>query len=188
MMWGGLFMQSLSQSRPTTFRAHDWADSRFIPDVFRQYTISDAGKMVIQSTDGTTKITLSPDTVEINAPHVTVNGGDLTVNVPATFTAPVVMTNGLEVDGITIESHIHGGVQPGTGDSECRTTVTTLSSYIESASSCEDWTPVLRGDSTLSCIVFNTEFFEGIPTLDRYGLALAIALLLLTGLVTVRRF
>ena len=78
--------------------------------------------------------------------------------------------------------------QPGTGNSECRTIVSSLSSHIESDSSCEDWTPVLRGDSTLSCLIINTEFFEGIPTLSRSGLLLASILLLLTGLFATRRF
>jgi hypothetical protein len=79
-------------------------------------------------------------------------------------------------------------VQPGTGSSECRTVVSSTSSHIESASSCENWTPVLRGDSTLSCLIVNTEFFEGIPTLSRSGLLLASILLLLTGLFAMRRF
>lgn len=79
-------------------------------------------------------------------------------------------------------------VQPGTGNSECRTIVSSTSSHIESASSCENWTPVLRGDSSLSCLIVNTEFFEGIPTLSRSGLLLASILLLLTGLFATRRF
>jgi len=79
-------------------------------------------------------------------------------------------------------------VQPGVGNSECRTIVSSTSSYIESESSCADWTPVLRGDSTLSCMITITEFFEGIPTLSRSGLVLASVLLLLTGLIATRRF
>ena len=79
-------------------------------------------------------------------------------------------------------------IQPGTRNSECRTIVSSIYSHIESESSCENWTPVLRGDSTLSCLIINTEFFEGIPTLSRSGLVLASILLLLTGLFATRRF
>ena len=117
-----LFLQSLDRSRPNTYRLHEWSDSRFIPDIFRRYSISDAGKMVIQSTDGTTKITLSADTVEINAPNVVINGGQATVNVPTTvtafvtFTAPVVMTSGLTVNEKSVADHYHGGVETGPGD------------------------------------------------------------------------
>jgi hypothetical protein len=36
--------------------------------------------------------------------------------------------------------------------------------------------------------VINTVFFEGIPTLSQYGMILFTALMLLSGLIAVRRF
>ena len=58
---------------------------------------------------------------------------------------------------------------------------------MESTSNCDSWQPVVNG-GTLVCTVTNTAFFEGIPTLNRTGLVLASLLVLLTGLIFVRRF
>lgn len=80
-------------------------------------------------------------------------------------------------------------VEPRTdGSTECRTTQSTQSSAVELASSCEDWTNVLSGGEPLTCTVSNIIFFEGIPTLNRGGLLLTVLLVLMTGLVFVRRF
>ena len=68
---------------------------------------------------------------------------------------------------------------------ECRTDQTPSASALESVSSCADWTPASTG---LDCLITNTAFFEGIPALNRGGLIIAALLLLMTGLVFVRRF
>lgn len=73
------------------------------------------------------------------------------------------------------------------GSSECRTESRASSSAVESTSNCDSWQPVVNG-GTLVCTVTNTAFFEGIPTLNRTGLVLASLLVLLTGLIFVRRF
>lgn len=77
--------------------------------------------------------------------------------------------------------------QPMADNSSCRTEITPLSSAIESSGSCEQSKTVLPGDR-LTCVVNNTVFFEGIPTLSQYGLLLFSALMLLTGAIAVRRF
>lgn len=77
--------------------------------------------------------------------------------------------------------------QPMANNSRCWTEVTPENSSIESSSSCEKSTPVLPGDK-LTCVITNTIFFEGIPTLSQYGLLLFSALMMLTGLAAVRRF
>jgi hypothetical protein len=59
---------------------------------------------------------------------------------------------------------------------------------VESVSICNAWTTVPSGSGSLDCAIVNTVFFEGIPTLGRGGLLLASLLMLLTGLVFVRRF
>jgi hypothetical protein len=68
---------------------------------------------------------------------------------------------------------------------ECRTEQSPSASALESVSSCADWTPASTG---LDCLITNTAFFEGIPALNRGGLIIAALLLLMTGLVFVRRF
>ena len=77
--------------------------------------------------------------------------------------------------------------QPMADESSCRTEITPLSSSIESSGNCEQAQTVLPGDK-LTCVVTNTVFFEGIPTLSQYGLLLFSALMLLTGAIAVRRF
>jgi hypothetical protein len=144
-----LFMQSLSESKPNTFRIHDFSDARFIPDAFYKYTFptSDSGKMVIQSYDGTVKITLSPNSVDVEAPTqitmkaptvnitaatlMTLNAAVLDLQIgalsmtdqsggssgTASISIPVNMTDGCVINGVTQQSHKHTGVQTGPGTS-----------------------------------------------------------------------
>ena len=67
---------------------------------------------------------------------------------------------------------------------ECRATQLAQVSAIESVSSCADWTDASGG---LTCVVSNTAFFEGIPTLGRSGLILFVLLMLGSGLAVLRR-
>lgn len=73
------------------------------------------------------------------------------------------------------------------GKTFCWTTEAPVSSAVESENSCETPFPVKVGDTELNCTVTNTVFFEGIPSLNQYGLVLFTALMLLTGMVAVRR-
>ena len=61
------------------------------------------------------------------------------------------------------------------------------SSAVEQESTCTPPITIALGDTTRNCTVTNTIFFEGIPTLNPFGLALISALMLLTGLIFVRR-
>lgn len=70
----------------------------------------------------------------------------------------------------------------------CWTEENEQQSAVESESTCSTPTEIKIGEGKRDCIVTNTVFFEGIPTLDHYGLLLIAALTLLTGMVTVRRF
>jgi len=73
------------------------------------------------------------------------------------------------------------------GQTRCWTDERTHSSAIESESTCSPPVSIMLGDAQRDCDVTNTVFFEGIPTLNPYGLALISALILLTGLISVRR-
>jgi hypothetical protein len=57
---------------------------------------------------------------------------------------------------------------------------------VESTNDCGS-RPIAAGSSS-SCTFVNTVFFEGIPTLSQYGLALLALLMLGVGLVGFRRF
>ena len=73
------------------------------------------------------------------------------------------------------------------GTTICRTEEESISSAIESENSCADPFTVLVGDEIKPCKVISTVFFEGIPTLNQYGLILFSALMLMTGLLASRR-
>jgi Phage protein Gp138 N-terminal domain len=90
-----LFMQTLTASKPNTMRRKRFGDGWFIPDVFYKYTINgaDTNAMVIQSTDGTTRIAISNGVINITAPT------SVTVDTPiATFTKDVHIQGKLTVD------------------------------------------------------------------------------------------
>ena len=72
--------------------------------------------------------------------------------------------------------------------SRCRLIEKVLDSAIESDQGCAQWMVIMPGDEGTSCTITNTVFFEGIPTLSQYGLALMALLVLGVGLVGFRRF
>lgn len=73
------------------------------------------------------------------------------------------------------------------GSTSCWTTEHAGPSAAEYESDCSDPVPVRIGDAPVTCTVVNSVYFEGIPTLGRHGLLLFTALMLLTGLVAMRR-
>lgn len=74
------------------------------------------------------------------------------------------------------------------GKTQCGTSeLVTPSSGVETTSTCRPPVSIAPGDPGLACVVTNTVFFEGIPTLSPLGLVLVSALMVLTGLVAVRR-
>ncbi len=89
-----------------------------------------------------------------------------------------------------------GGTSPGqmatvypdfSGATRCWTDEAPKTSAVEPESTCVPPITIALGDTARNCTVTNTIFFEGIPTLNPYGLALISALMLLTGLISVRR-
>lgn len=158
-----LFMQSGSQAAPNTMRIHQFADGRFIPDSFAQYTFDsdDAEGMCLQSWDGTQKITINPTNITMKATNIalvatqgitlqagtgitetagtaiarnaesitdvasaaaSLTGASVTLNTTgatgAKFTGPAVIMPDAIINGVTQSTHIHPGVQPGTGVSD----------------------------------------------------------------------
>jgi Phage protein Gp138 N-terminal domain len=107
-----LFLQNLQQTAPDTTRNHEFADGMFIPDVFYKYTINgaDSAAMVIQSTDGTTRVSISEGKVNITAP------GSVTVTTPqATFTGNVTIDGNATVVGMT---EVNGGFNATAGGNQ----------------------------------------------------------------------
>jgi uncharacterized repeat protein (TIGR01451 family) len=73
-----------------------------------------------------------------------------------------------------------------TGPANCSATQESPASGVESSDDCYDHTLTAGGSS--SCTFYNTVFFEGIPTLSQYGLAILALLMLGVGMVGFRRF
>lgn len=116
------FMQFLGESRPASIRLNALEDSRFVPDCFRNYTLSDeaSGHAVLQSIDGGTYIA-------INDGHISVKtGGTLdvqaeTLNGSATnisLSGIVNISGQLIINGIDFSTHMHTSAAPGDPTSE----------------------------------------------------------------------
>jgi hypothetical protein len=73
------------------------------------------------------------------------------------------------------------------GGTECTVSYGAYSSAVE-ASGCEEPLEVTVGGDGPSCTITFTVFFEGIPTVNRYGLAVLVLLMLGVGYVGFRRF
>jgi len=108
----GLVLQSLDTAEPNTARTHSFQDGMFFPDILRQWTLdpADQDRLVIQTTDGATRIAVGVGTVDITATLVTISGD-------------VAITGALNADGgvtgaggIVLETHLHGGVTTGAGN------------------------------------------------------------------------
>lgn len=76
-----LFMQGYSEAKPNTFRTHDFSDSVFFPNPMTGYSINseDEENAVLQTMDGTTRISIFPNKVKITSPQPVEIDGDLLV-------------------------------------------------------------------------------------------------------------
>ncbi len=103
------FLENLSPAPPNTLRKHRFEDSWFIPDVFRKYVINgdDADRLVIQSTDGLTRVSIGEGVVDITAP------GSALVKTPTwTLDGDGVITGNLQVQKnvtVTGQTAVNGG-------------------------------------------------------------------------------
>jgi len=70
----------------------------------------------------------------------------------------------------------------------CSAEESTYDSAVESDQGCDISTTFAVGEGEKSCTIVNSVFFEGIPTLSQYGLAIMALLMLGVGFVGFRRF
>lgn len=108
-----LFLQGLKEEWPNTKRMHTFQDGFFIPDVMRQWALAgeDAERVVLQSLDGTTRIAIGDGIVKITAPAVDIDAPEVTM------TGNLTVAGHVTGAGIVLDTHTHGGVQPGAGNS-----------------------------------------------------------------------
>jgi len=128
-----LFKKSLDLAAPASGRIHKFADGLLIPDVFRKYAIAaeDSAAMVIQSVDGSTKVSIRDGDILIAAPNKLVVrvpstefDGDVTVkgftNVNGGFSAtggeglPCDLPDTATIGGTNVLGHGHISSSPGT--------------------------------------------------------------------------
>lgn len=105
-----LFLQEHKEEWPNTKRMHSFQDGLFIPDVMRQWTLDaeDQERLVIQTTDGATRIAVGVGEVVVTAPT------KVRLDTPLVeVTGRVEAEGGVTGAGIVLESHVHGGVQTG---------------------------------------------------------------------------
>ena len=74
------------------------------------------------------------------------------------------------------------------GSTLCQVNVRSRQSAVEYGIDCSTGPTVQLGDEPHECTVTSVVFDEGIPTLNQYGLLIFSLLMLLTGMVAVRRF
>lgn len=78
-------------------------------------------------------------------------------------------------------------VDTSSGAAQCEAIEHQMPEYIAVDNGCMPALNVVSGEDT-SCLITNTAFFEGIPTLSQYGLAVLILLTLGVGMVGFRRY
>lgn len=103
------FMQALKAASPQTGRLHVFEDGLFIPDVFRKYVINgeDSGAMVIQSTDGSTRVSIRPDNIKLTAPTmVTIDAPNTQITGNLQVAGNTTLAN-TSVNGVDVTSHGH---------------------------------------------------------------------------------
>jgi hypothetical protein len=114
-----IFLQQYDQSRPNTYRSHDFSDAVFIPDVMKGYTINeeDAGNVVLQTLDGTQRVSIWPDRIKITSNNeVIIDAPD--ANFTGRITAQGVIHSADDVTARTVSLHGHVHINGGgTGDS-----------------------------------------------------------------------
>ena len=157
---------------------------------------------VLMGLINTCAITNRPDNAEITVSKdwdITNSGGNK-VNFYAEIdvTSPRKIIGGNKCgDGDWCKTLTFEGENPADQTVEVRTTyrgVTVeleednVDSYVEVENDCGGSVTVMPGETSESCAFTNSIFFEGIPTLSQYGMAIMALLMLGVGFVGFRRF
>lgn len=114
-----LFLQNLSESKPNTFRMHNFSDGVFIPAVLRDWTLDeeDADRVVLQSLDGTVRMAMGNDIIKFTAPT-------LEIDSDVTITGKLVVEDGVEINGGLTNALTVNGNERVNGNIEATGTIT----------------------------------------------------------------
>lgn len=106
-----VFLQAMRDQAPNTARLHSFEDGMFFPDAMRSVVITgeDAENMTLQSLDGTQRVSIATDYVQLAS-------GEQKLRVS---NAGMDFTGGghFIINGIDFNTHRHTGVTPGLGTS-----------------------------------------------------------------------
>jgi len=141
-------------------------------------------------------ITNTPDPVDITVNKDWVIENDLGGDVNLNYNLVLLCLAGQNHDG-SIDDRFQGGEGPADDQftfsivprfptSTCRVREDIYDSAIEVKNDCDNL--VVSANKGASCTITNTVFFEGIPTLGQYGMAIMVLLMLGVGFVGFRRF
>ena len=151
----------------------------------------------VQGGDFTCDVTNAIDgiDIEVTKQWLGVNEGDFELVAEAEYScfnvfasslggATTTLTGTLSFDGMVSSDTIQD-LYPAPDGSYCMVSEAVVEEFVEpDASDCAN-VPVEPG---ASCILYNTVFFEGIPTLSQYGMAVLALLMFGIGAVGLRRF
>lgn len=117
-----VFKSILAMFTPASYRQHQYEDGFFIPDSISGITPAEdeTNAVLLTSLDGTTKITLQNGRAVITASEWIINGdgtinGDLAVNGNVVISGTGEFAGDVTGAGISLSTHTHSGVEPGTG-------------------------------------------------------------------------
>ena len=117
-----LFLQEYSLQPPNTKRMHSFEDGLFIPDIMRDYSIAseDEQAAVIQSTDGSVKISLTAERIKLTGPAIEIMG-------PTSITGNTTITGNADISGtimngsLNLTTHNHTQPNDSNGNTEMPT-------------------------------------------------------------------
>lgn len=112
---------------PNTQRLHSFSDAMFFPDTLKEWAINgeNADAMVIQSMDGSVCVALHDGRITMTAPQLDVDipqtnwtgsitqEGDFISTGERTSTGTITHNGEFILDGTSVNSHDHGGVESG---------------------------------------------------------------------------
>jgi len=126
------FLKRYAEAAPSTKRIHDFNNGLFIPDMMTGYNINteDSENAVLQTIDGTVRVSLFPDKLKLTAPEIEVNATtkhiintpimEINTTTSFTITSPVIALNGtVTSNSVNIgETHTHSQDNDSAGNTE----------------------------------------------------------------------
>ncbi|WP_338330463.1 Gp138 family membrane-puncturing spike protein [Commensalibacter sp. Nvir] len=125
------FLKDKTEGPPPTYRKHSFASALFVPDMFNQVKLQadSTNGVVLQKTDGSTRIVVKDGNITLvtsGDTHIKADKG-VTIDANVQINGTLHVTKDAQIDGsvsaskdvkagsISLTSHVHGGVQSGSG-------------------------------------------------------------------------